>query len=417
MLENVLKKLAENKISAYCIYNEQRESAELFFIKNRLDLSRSKKVEDIKLTVYRDFEKDNEKYRGSSEVYIYPDSTADEIDKLIKEAYFAAAYVQNPYFNLNKGVKEDTVMPTGDLGKHSLMENAAAMAKALYEADNNPDAFINSSEFFANKITVRIVNSEGCDVSYVKYNVEGEFVTQSRANNNDVEFHSQFEYDDLDTKALTAKCIDALNTVKDRAYAKTAPKDLSGIPVILCNNTVGELLSFYTSRANAGSVYAKYSPYTKGYDAQKEAVGERLNITLLPDEPYSSQGVKKSEHVLLDKGIVENIHGSVAYLEYLSLPQIGYYNKIKCDNGLTSLEEMKKTPYIMVKNFSDFQMDSFDGHFGGEFRLAYYFDGEKTEILTGGTVSGNLFEAQKNMIFSKEQYKDANYIGPAAVRL
>ncbi len=71
----------------------------------------------------------------------------------------------------------------------------------------------------------------------------------------------------------------------------------------------------------------------------------------------------------------------------------------------------------MVKSFSDFQVDEMDGYFGGEFRLAYLYEGGEKKILTGGTVSGNIFEAQKNLKFSAEKYGDALYEGPAAVRI
>ena len=54
----------------------------------------------------------------------------------------------------------------------------------------------------------------------------------------------------------------------------------------------------------------------------------------------------------------------------------------------------------MIKSFSDFQVDAMDGYFGGEFCLGYLFDGQKETIITGGTVSGNIFEAQKNLEFS-----------------
>ena len=81
------------------------------------------------------------------------------------------------------------------------------------------------------------------------------------------------------------------------------------------------------------------------------------------------------------------------------------------------MDSLLKGKYIMVKNFSDFQVDAYDGHFGGEFRLAYLSDGEKVSILTGGTVSGNLTKDGDKMIFSKERYKDAYYDGPAAVKI
>ena len=92
-----------------------------------------------------------------------------------------------------------------------------------------------------------------------------------------------------------------------------------------------------------------------------------------------------------------------------------FSSAVKLDNGTKTLEEMKKEPYLYVVSFSDFSMDSLSGYFGGEIRLAYLFDGEKVTPVTGGSVSGNLLELQKDMAFSTERYKDKDYDGPLAV--
>ena len=414
LLIGILKK---KEISVYCLYDEIRESAELFFIGKAIDLTRKKRARELKLTVYRDFERGGQKYRGSSSLYIYPEYDSMRIEKLIDDAYASALYVENPYFDLPEGRTEERIVTESALKNGTLMDSAAAMAAALYEADCEAEAWVNSSEFFSEKKTVRIITSAGTDVSYVKFNVNGEFVTQSKANGNDVELHWQFEYDEPAEDAIRQKCAQALKTVRDRAMAVKAPADLSGIPIVLCDGAVRDFLGFYLDRANAGMVYPGYSDYETGFDVFKDAKGEKPDIVMLPDAPYSEEGVRTEEHKLLEDGVVKNLHGSVMYSSYIGIPQIGVYNRVRCRCGQTPVSELKREPCIVVKSFSDFQVDKMDGYFGGEFRLAYlYKDGEKT-VLTGGTVSGNIFEAQKNLKFSSEKYEDALYEGPAAVRI
>ena len=77
---------------------------------------------------------------------------------------------------------------------------------------------------------------------------------------------------------------------------------------------------------------------------------------------------------------------------------------------------MKKKPCIWAVAFSDFQMDAFSGHFGGEIRLAYIIEDGKITPVTGGSINGNLIEAQQNMTFSTERFSSANYEGPYAVK-
>ena len=82
-----------------------------------------------------------------------------------------------------------------------------------------------------------------------------------------------------------------------------------------------------------------------------------------------------------------------------------------------SLEEMRQAPCLEIVNFSDFQMDSYSGHFGGEIRLAFLYDGEKRIPVTGGSINGSILEAQKNLNFSSETQVDKEFEGPAAVCL
>lgn len=78
---------------------------------------------------------------------------------------------------------------------------------------------------------------------------------------------------------------------------------------------------------------------------------------------------------------------------------------------------MKKKPYLQAMKFSDFQMDPFTGHFGGEIRLAYLFDGNAVTKVTGGSVNGIITKAHKNLVFSEERYSDSHYEGPFAVKI
>lgn len=417
MRDMVIEILKAKEIPDYCIYDEVRESAELFFIRKNIDLTREKKARELKLTVYRDFEKDGQNYRGQSEVYIYPEYDRSRIERLVDEAYASALYVENPYFELPKGEREEQIVMENGLEKRSLMDNAIAMAAALYKADCADEAWVNSSEFFSEKNTVRIITSAGTDVSYVRFNINGEFVTQSKANGNDVELHWQFEYDSPAEDAIMRKCGEALKTAYDRAQAVKAPADLSAYPIVLCDGAMREFLGFYLDRADAGMVYPGYSDYKAGKDIFKDAKGEKPQIVMVPDTPYSGEGVRKNEHTLLEDGVVKNLHGNVRYSSYTGIPQIGNYERIRCGCGGSLISELIKEPCVMVKSFSDFQVDKMDGYFGGEFRLAYLYDGGEKRILTGGTVSGNIFEAQKNLKFSSEKYVDALYEGPAAVRI
>ena len=76
---------------------------------------------------------------------------------------------------------------------------------------------------------------------------------------------------------------------------------------------------------------------------------------------------------------------------------------------------MQKDGVLETVTFSDFQTDFFDGHFGGEMRLAILHKDGKAIPLCGGSINGSLLDVQGKLIFSKEQYKSGDYEGPYAV--
>ncbi|MBR0230101.1 MAG: TldD/PmbA family protein, partial [Erysipelotrichaceae bacterium] len=79
--------------------------------------------------------------------------------------------------------------------------------------------------------------------------------------------------------------------------------------------------------------------------------------------------------------------------------------------------EMKKEPYLEIVTTSGFQMNPMTGSFGGEIRLGYYFDGEKTVPVTGGSITVNMNKVLGNMYMSKETKQYDNIVLPKTVQL
>lgn len=416
MLHTILQALKKNEIKTYLINHTKTEGAELYFIKKELDMRRMKEQDVYTVIVYRDFEEDGKKMRGSSTVRIFPEMEEADVEKAISGAYFAASFVKNPYYKLTSGEKKELVKMKSRLTGMKLEEIMEAFVKALYEVDHRTDSFINTSEFFVSKETVSICNSEGVDVSYEKSSVTGEFVVQCKEPQ-DVEQYQDFSYIDLDTDALTKQTAEALEMVCARANATTAPKK-GDYNVILSGKEMRQLLSLYTDRAGANFIYPGYSNYEKGMQVQGENVtGEKLNIVMKAVEPYSSEGIAMKDLELLKDGELKSIYGNVRFAYYLGVEPTGWFDSIEVSNGTMSFEEMKQEPYLHVVSFSSFDMDALGGHFGGEIRLAYLYDGEKVTPVTGGSINGNLLELQKDMVFTTDRYKDNRYDGPMAVRL
>lgn len=393
------------------------ETAELFFVKKRLDTRRSKDVRKYEVTVFRDVERPGQERpaRGFTSVQLIASMDDGQLDQELNSAYYAAQFAANPCFDLPDPVQAPMVEKAGELAGAPLAQSAGKMVKALFAPDVHEDAFLNSAELFVCRSAHRIVSSQGTDVSYTDARVCGEFVVQCREPE-DVEMHNIFEYDGLDTQALSAKVAEALAFVRDRARAQKVLKS-GKYDLVLTGNAVAEVLSYYKDRSSASMVYAHYSTWKRGEDVQGDTAGERLALTLRATAPYSMEGIPMSDLPLLEDGRLNAYHGPNRFCRYLGVKPTGSYEKLSCANGTVPFEELKKGPVLWAVTFSDFQMDEMSGHFGGEIRLAYLIEDGRATPVTGGSVNGSILEAQKEMAFSTERYLTAQYDGPYAVRL
>ena len=416
MITLIKEALAQAGIQIWSIEKKQEWDAELFFIRRRLDMHRMKQTCKYHVSVYCDFEKDGKPMRGVSQVTIVPSQTKAEILDAVRGAYYAASFVANPTYELpDRQVCEPIIQP-GVLADIPVEQAAMKMAEAIFSADCDPNAFLNSVEIFAVKTTTHLLTCKGTDVCYTKFGVNGEFVAQCKEPE-DVEMHHTFSYDDLSCEAVKKKAETALLQAAHRSVARHELPS-GTYDLILSGDEVAEVLSYYLSRTHVGMVFPGYSTWKVGADVQPaDTIGERLELTLRATAPYSSEGIPMANRVVIKNGKVVAYHGGARLSSYLGVPPTGDYRAFSCENGTVSLADMKKGPYLYPVSFSDFQMDEMSGHFGGEIRLAYYFDGKETHIVTGGSVNGSINDCCGSMIFSKERYDSERYKGPFAMRL
>jgi len=85
--------------------------------------------------------------------------------------------------------------------------------------------------------------------------------------------------------------------------------------------------------------------------------------------------------------------------------------------GKVSLEQLRAKPCLELVKFSDFSLEQTTGDFGGEIRLAYWFDGKKRIPLTGGSISGSVAELRSTMVRSRERALASRSLCPEAVLL
>lgn len=140
------------------------------------------------------------------------------------------------------------------------------------------------------------------------------------------------------------KCAKQLKLAVERESAKRSPADYSGYPIVLTDSYVKEFLKFYLMRSNAAYVYPGYSDYKEGYDIMSD-----ISIEGVPEYPYSAEGVKTGSRMIIEHGIVKNIHGNVMHLSYLNRPYIGMYENLHCVCNGEPMDRLLNGKYILVK--------------------------------------------------------------------
>ncbi len=422
LIKDVLNKFKD--ISAWRIVEEKIQSGEMFFIKKEMDMNRLKDVHYFKLTVYRNFEEDGIKYRGSSTANIHPTMNADEVREVIMEASFAAKFVKNPYYPLVKPSNISQPALESNFSKETLNDWLPKLADAVYSTDIYDDGEVNSSEFFLNNIYCRIVNSEGVDVSYTKHSGEIEFITNWRGVAEEVELYKLLSFANFDGTLIQSNVKDMLMMSKGRAEAKPMPQ-LGNHKVILTGKAVINIFQYYRYQANAQAVYEKVSSSKVGENMQGEDIkGDRISIRLDPfipnsihSAPYDNDGFPLKPVDIIEDGVLKRYWGDLRYSYYTGMEPTGNMKNIVVRPGSKSVDEMKKEPYLELVSFSDFQMDPMTGFFGGEVRLGLYFDGKDTIPVTGGSILGNIKALHGNMYLSKELQYENNFVGPKAIEM
>ncbi len=415
-MERIKRLLREAGISDWIVCRTEERTAELFFVKKQLDTRRIKDVEKYAVTVFRTDERDGKKLRAQTDVTVLAAMTDAEILDAFKGAYFAAQFAMNPYYDLPDPVAAPCREATGALAQQAPEQSAGDMAKALFAADCENGAFLNSAEIFVIRRHMQVISSPGTDVSWTEAKVNGEFVVQAKEPE-DVELYGDFAYTELNTDALTEKVKEALMFVRDRAHAQKILKS-GTYDLLLTGENVKQTLWFYGDRAAAHMIYPGYSTWKIGDDVQGDTNGERVTITLRALAPYSTEGIPMRDRKLLENGVMQSVHGRNRFCRYLGAEPTGDYRKFSCDNpGTMSFADMQKRPCLWAVTFSGFEMDSFSGHFGGELRLAYLIEDGKLIPVTGGSINGSILDAQKDLVFSTDRYTEIGYDGPYAMLL
>ena len=405
----ILKTLKANKnINSYELICTNKDSRELFYVLDHLEINRAVNTIKQVATIYVN----TKNKTGTSTVTITAADDEKSLTKKINEAARKAKAALNEYYPL--ACKSKNINDVKEI-KYDLNDIASNVAKAVFKADTYKNGWLNSTEIFVSNIIKEFDNSNGVHHKENNFEIKVEVIPTWKGEKEEVELYKFYESGKIDYKQITLEIKQLLLNAKLRSEAKTL-KDVkidSDTLVLVQNDMLDTILDNLCANASYQYNFLKMNHYNV-----KDLVSNNpFTLTLkgkvkgcINSSSFDNNGIVLKSKTIIKDGILKNIFGSIRF---------GYYLKQKNITGSLPVALLdgkrynyKKEKHLIIENFSSPQLDESSGYWGGEVRLARYFDGEKYIPLTGFSISGNIYEDIKEVKFSKEDCQMSSYLGP-----
>ena len=402
-----------SQVSDYKINIHNKESYELFFVKGKLETVRRTNTCDKEVTVYVD----HGEYKGDSQFFIYPSTTTEQISTLIDKAVGKALLINNKGYTL-PGAETGAFEVESNFKNYAPAGLAAAISKAVFDANQVERATLNSVEVFINKHTETVINSRGLHKTQVKYDAMVEAIPTYNGEDQSVELYEQYNFGSFDEAALKREISGKMAEVKAR-YEAVKPGHEIACKVILNAQELAQLFFNIAYDLNYSSVYSHSNLFKKGDAIQKAPVGDLIGITMsgevagsVRSAKFDGDGMSLGSIRLVEDGKAVNYFGANRYGQYLGETPTGELRCLCADAGTAEASAFCEGPYLEVISMSGLQVDFYSDYIGGEIRLAYYHDGSKLIPVTGISISGALGDVLSHIRLSSEATVYNGYKGP-----
>ena len=415
MFERIKKKLLEIGCDMYELTESLVTAWEFYFIRHRLDQNRSTRVLTYSCKLYRPLENG---MLGSATGTIDPTASEEEVERILKNTYYQASLVKNPAYTLT-----DVPVPEQPCCAVDLESISESFLKAMQSVPETETERVNSYEIFVREIRKTFENSNGVRYTCVYPSSMIEVVVNASKEGHEIELYRNFTSGVCDPEKLTRDVEEALRFGKDRLAASPTPK-LGKADVVFSTSDAEELYSYFSYRMSAGLQFRKLSDWTKGRPIAEYKGGDRVSLFAATNLNNSSrsfqvdeQGALIRERYLIRDGVAESTWGDRQMSEYLGEKDSSIVYNFIVSGGTATDEELHAGDYLELCEFSDFQVDPVGGDILGEIRLGYWHHDGKTDIITGGSVSGTMQDTIPSMRFSKATEQYDTYVIPKETRL
>ncbi len=417
MLEKLKQKLEKLACDGWELTGREIHRWEFYFIGHKLDQNRTVKIRETQVRVYK--KSDDGAFLGSAEDVISPTASDSEIDRKLEKLLFQASLVRNPVYTLtDRPLTAASVTDPVDVAGI-----AHDCIRALAEVSETPEASVNSYEIFVSGITRHTLNSNGVEYLCTFPQTEIEVVVNARDKASEIEMHQICNSGTCDQEGLKNDIGRLMAFGRDRLKAQPTPR-VGQADVLLSTSDAVAVYDYFSTRMQTDLIVRKFSDYKIGEPVAAGIRGDKVSIETVLSLPNSSMNFPVDrennavrECYLIRDGIAKHYCGSRQFSQYLGLEESFLPTNLKVSGGSQTEAALREKDHLEIVEFSDFQVDPMSGDIAGEIRLGYWHHDGKVSIVTGGSVSGSMNDAVKNMYFSEETVQYDHWVIPKVTLL
>ena len=411
-----IKHLLESNphVDGWRIAEKATQSYELFFVHKSLETVRATDTVATSVTVYVN----HDGAMGDSTFSVYQSMTEADIAAKIEAAVRRSQLVSNQPYELTEGGELTAELPS-NMKDADMKELGVKIADAVFAADTMPSGSITACEIFLYRDVTRVINSRGVDKTQVTHRAMIEAIPTFTTDKESVELYEDYRFTEFDADRITAEIAEKMREVKARAEAQKPAVPMT-VDVMLRPLEISSLIRELAYDAEYSSVYMHSNLHKVGDDLQENCDGDRLTVTMKGviegserSACFDADGLSLTDTCVIENGVVKQYFGSSRFGQYLNIEKpSGSLSCMQVAPGSTPVSELRKTPHLECVSMSGLQLDLYNDYIGGEIRLAYYFDGEKTVPVTGITMSAKLSDVLRRLSLSAETTVSGAYEGP-----
>jgi PmbA protein len=413
-------------------------SAQIYLVGNVVENVRQVEREAYEVEIFNDHDVEGTRQRGSATI---PLSGGDlgRLKEVLDTATVMASLVHNLPWSLPEpgdGLPEvelsDQRLATAE-GALAAAREAADLIRQLAAAETPNGVRLSAAELFVNTIEEELHNSRDLVATSTSTHLLLEIVLLARKGDEEAEYFRQAEARRLDDLGIAETIVDGSRMAREKLGAE-APRTRQGAVVVggealpqLFGGTAVTQTGALLTQASAATAYSKLSrlevgqPIYGDLSRAGEGVTVRANARLpfgVGSYRFDNDGLPAQDLLVIEDGVLRARPATQRYAQYLGVPASGRPGIAQVGAGSTSEGELLDGdgPICQVVAFSAPNVDALTGDFGMEIRLGYERGPGGVVPITGGSVTGNLFEALADVTLASETRVFASYAGPIAMR-